>query len=31
TVINNLDKLLEKARDTGDYTEYRAAKNKAKK
>ncbi|MGS3188753.1 scaffolding protein [Escherichia coli] len=29
--INNLDKLLEKARATGDYTAYRAAKNKAKK
>ena len=28
--LNNLDKLLEKARSTGDYSEYRAAKRKAK-
>lgn len=28
--LNNLDKLLEKARTTGDYSEYRAAKRKAK-
>lgn len=30
-VLNNLEKLREKARETGDYTEYHAARRKANK